>query len=325
MSVSAFEKAISPADADRLIAAHDAEVALLYLYRARTGCEDLERSARDLCRTLREIEAADEKLRRMGLFGTACAVSERPANIAAPADAARVPSPAAVPVIDGADELPEYRAEDISRRTREDPLFAAVLSEARKVMGRNLSSVDIRVIFAAYDYLGLPADVMMMLINYCGELYTRKYGAARRPTAKALRREAGLWRDMEIMSIEQAERYIEQQSQRESLVGRIKEVLGIRGRELSRSESEYVESWIELGFGPEELAVAYDRTLLKTGALKWSYMNRILLNWKEKGLMTVKDIDEKDGRSRSRPQSAPAGTGSRPADLESLTDILKQI
>jgi len=219
MSLSAFEKPISPADADRLIAAHDAEVALLYIYRARTGCEDLERAASELCRTLREVEAADEKLRRMGLFGTACAISERPA----------VPSPAPV-LSEAEDALPEYRGEDISRRSLEDPCFSAILAEARKVMGRNLSSVDMRIIFAAYDYLGLPADVLMMLINYCGEVYTKKYGAARRPTAKAIQKEAALWRDNEIMTIEQAEEYINRRSLRDGAVAQVKEALGIRGR-----------------------------------------------------------------------------------------------
>ena len=56
---------ISSQDADRLIAAHDAEVALLYIYRLRTGCTDDERTARDLCMTLRAVKETSEKLERM--------------------------------------------------------------------------------------------------------------------------------------------------------------------------------------------------------------------------------------------------------------------
>ena len=54
--------------ADRLIAAHDGDVALLYIYRKRTGCCDLEQAARDLCRTMQEVRAAQEKLQRIGLW-----------------------------------------------------------------------------------------------------------------------------------------------------------------------------------------------------------------------------------------------------------------
>ena len=79
--------------ADRLIAAHDGDVALLYLYIARTGALDAERAAGALCRTAHEIDAAAEKLRRMGLLD----------SLPAPLSPQLVPE----------DTLPEYRAEDL--------------------------------------------------------------------------------------------------------------------------------------------------------------------------------------------------------------------
>ena len=84
---------ISPQAADRLIAAHDGDVALLYIYRLRTGCTGHEQAARDLCRTLREIEAADEKLSRLALFdGGAHGASPAPVQAApAPVPARTVP------------------------------------------------------------------------------------------------------------------------------------------------------------------------------------------------------------------------------------------
>ncbi len=84
---------ISPQAADRLIAAHDGDVALLYIYRLRTGCTGHEQAARDLCRTLREIEAADEKLSRLALFdGGAQGASPAPVQ-AAPRPFRRARSP----------------------------------------------------------------------------------------------------------------------------------------------------------------------------------------------------------------------------------------
>ena len=59
---------IGASAADRLIAAHDGDVALLYLYIRRSGAADTEGAARALCRTLGEMEAALEKLGRMGLL-----------------------------------------------------------------------------------------------------------------------------------------------------------------------------------------------------------------------------------------------------------------
>ena len=44
--------------------------------------------------------------------------------------------------------------------------------------------------------------------------------------------------------------------------------------------------------------MAYEKTCLNTGGLKWPYMNKILQSWHEKGLHTGKDIrmgDRKPG------------------------------
>ena len=59
---------ISASVADRLIAAHDGDAALLYIYLARNPAADLDRAAHDLCRTMREVADAEEKLRRMALL-----------------------------------------------------------------------------------------------------------------------------------------------------------------------------------------------------------------------------------------------------------------
>ena len=64
MSGQDRSNSISSAIADKLISAHDGDVALLYIYMARRGGHDLDAAARDLCRTMSEISAAAEKLQR---------------------------------------------------------------------------------------------------------------------------------------------------------------------------------------------------------------------------------------------------------------------
>ena len=105
------EKSISAGAVDRLVAAHDGDVALLYLYILKNGAYDEEQAAAVLCRTLREIRAAEEKLRRMELL---------------PLSGAPAASPAKTQPVDPAEELPQYTAEDIARRAREDSAFSAV-------------------------------------------------------------------------------------------------------------------------------------------------------------------------------------------------------
>ncbi|MEI3102136.1 MAG: DnaD domain protein [Oscillospiraceae bacterium] len=77
-------------------------------------------------------------------------------------------------------------------------------------------------------------------------------------------------------------------------MGRIKENLGMRGRELTATEQKYISSWLDMGFGEECISIAYDRTVTDTGALKWNYMNKILLSW-HKGYTQCRPAGGKGG------------------------------
>ena len=307
------DKLISPAAADKLIAAHDGDLALLYLFVQRTGSRDLEKAAGELCRTLREMQAAWEKLMRMGLVedGASCDLQERAAV------KPFLPEPA--------DELPEYTAQDIVRRSREDGAFAAVLQEAQRVLGHVLSTPDLKKLFGIYDHLALPPEVIMELLHYCVSTSQGPDGSGRLPSMRYIEKEAYNWANREILSLELAEEYIDNSRQRKQASAQMAEALGIRGRNLSPTEAKYIAAWLDLGFDMDVILLAYDRTVTNTGALKWGYMNKILSNWKEMGLKCVQEIEEKDGRrpAATARQSHPDTAG--PIDIEILKKTLGKI
>lgn len=289
--------------ADKLIAAHDGDVALLYIYLLRTGSRDPESAARDLCRTMGEISAACEKLQRMGLLadGGTPAPGKEPSRPAEPAE-----------------DLPEYETEDLVRRAREDAGFSAVVQEAQKVLGHVLSSSDLKRLFGIYDYLALPPEVILMLLNHCVST-----SRGRRPSMRYIEKEAYVWANREILSLEQAEEYIRRSRERREDIGRVKEILRIRGRELTATEEKYIAAWLDMGFGEDCLSIAYDRTVTNTGALKWGYMNKILTSWQEKGIRTAAEVQEKDSRRKSVPQ--PAKAGDKPIDMDKLRAIVEKM
>jgi DNA replication protein DnaD len=67
-----------------------------------------------------------------------------------------------------------------------------------------------------------------------------------------------------------------------------------------------------MGFDIDVILLAFDRTVTNTGGLKWSYMNKILSNWKEKGLSSVAEIEGKDSR---RPAALRPGQ-QQPVDVD---------
>lgn len=318
MQQSAPENLISQASADRLIAAHDGDVALLYIYLQRTG-GDLEGAARELCRTMGEIEAAHEKLLRMGLIGMSPAPS--PAAYTEPPRAEKQQETKLPP----AEELPEYRAEDIVRRSKEDDAFAAIVAEAQKVLGHVLSSSDLKRLFGIYDYLALPPEVVLELLNYCVSISCSPSGEGRRPSMRFIEKEAYAWVHMEIFTLEQAEEYIQKSQLRRGDIGKISEALGIRGRALTPSEQRFICSWLDMGFTLDAIELAYDRTVTNTGALKWGYMNKILQTWHEKKLQTPAEIEANDPRRKPASTAKPAAKQDKPIDLDRLRAALDKM
>ena len=308
MSGQDRSNSISSAIADKLISAHDGDVALLYIYMVRRGEHDLDAAARDLCRTMSEISAAAEKLQRMGLMPDGAA----PAKAAAKEE--KLPPP---------DEIPKYRSEDIVRRCKENGEFAVVVAEAQTALTHTLSSVEMKTLFGIYDYLALPPEVIMMLINYCvarcREQSTPDH--PRRPSMRNIEKEAYNWVHQEILTLDQAEEYIRRQRERRDALGRAKAAVGVHGRELTPTETKYLSAWLDMGFDEDALAIGYDRTITNTGALKWSYMNKIMQSWHEKGLHSAEEIESGDPRRRPQ-QSAAQG---KAIDMDELQSVLEKI
>ena len=296
MADKGTEMLISAPTADMLIAAHDGDVALYCLYAARHPGEDDETAAAVLCRTRGEIAAAREKLGR--ILGGSGAV--------------RVPP---------GDEQVEYPVEQIVTKFREKD-FEPLLAELTHLLGATPSRAYLNTMVDIYDHLGMPPEVIMLLLHFCDEEARRRWGSSRRPSPRFISEEAYRWANREIMTLELAEEYIARRDRLREDKSRVAALLGVRGRELSPSESKYIETWLEMGFTDGALSEAYDRTLTNTGALKWPYMNGILKRWHAAGLHDEDAIAKAEGSRKGRDivDFIPEET-----DQEDLERILKKL
>lgn len=230
--------------------------------------------------------------------------------------------------LEAAEELPQYTAQDISQRAKADPEFEGIVFEAQQALGKMLSTNDLRLLFGIYDHLGLPAEVVLLLINHCIESYRLKNGAGRMPTMRYVEKEAWFWAGNEITTLEAAEEHIRREKLRAEAAEQVKDILQIRGRELTPSERKYIDSWLSLGYSPEALAIAYDRTVIGTGRLAWKYMDRIVQAWREKGLFTPEEIAKGDARTPRRavrPLPDTSGAQSAGREIENMRRLYESM
>ena len=156
----------------------------------------------------------------------------------------------------------------------------------------------------------MPADVISILLSYCIQR-ARARGSLRNPSMHTVEREAYHWADLGIDTMEEAAAYMQMQLDRQSRVGQIRQALQLGDRKLTPGEEKMVLQWLDWGFGPAEVARAYEKTCMNTGGLKWPYLNSILKSWHSQGLHTVQAIEAGD-----RAPGAAQKPGSQMGQLE---------
>ena len=272
---------LSAQAAKRLLERGDGDAALLYLALLRRRGDAPPRSLAGELRWDRgRVEAAEAVLRDLGLI----------ASQAPPAEPA--------------DEPPSYRQEEVAGRLEESGDFRALADEVERKLGKRLTTADLSALLGLYDYLGLPADVIYLLVCHCAERTAVRFGPGRKPTLRQIEREGYAWARRGIDSQAAAAEYLKNYARRQERVPQYMRVLGLGERMPSASEEKYLTAWQEMGFPPETVALAYDKTVLKCHELKWPYLNGILKRWHEAGLHTPEEAEAGDGR---RAPDKPAG------------------
>lgn len=278
------DKALSPnmqytaADADKLLACADGTCALLYLHILRRGSFSLSAASRELRRCESDIALAAETLRKLDILREDYGLEEQ--------------------------ELPEYSAKEIAIKAEKDSNFEGIVVEAQRRLGKILSTNDLKILLGIYDHLGLPAEVIMLLIVHCAEVYEKNHGEGRVPPLRHIEKEAWHWARTEVLTFDMAEEHIRLEKEKDEDIAKVKEALQIKGRAITSTEEKYINSWLELGFTADSIALAYDRTIIGTGKLAWKYLDKILATWHEKNLHTPEEIGEGDRRAPKTTKSA---------------------
>lgn len=306
---------LTAASADRLIASGSGDAALLYLYLLKTAGEyQTAQAARALKWEPGRCDAAASLLAGLGL--------------------ARLPEKAPPP---REPEPPEYSAEDINREleSKTSP-FPDLVREVQRRLGKPLSTADLKSLYTIYDFSGLPPEVILLTVSWCIEEYQHKYGPGRMPRMPQIQREAIRWKERGVETAEAAEAHLKRLTLLRDRSSQILALMDIRDRPAVNQEKEFISAWLDMGFCDEAIRLAYEKTVVKIGKRSLAYMNRILLDWHQKGLHTVAEIDAAEGKTAparrrspgagaTAPQPAAPGEADRRAraDMERMRKLLR--
>ena len=266
------------AAAESLLKRGDGDAALLYLALQRFGRgvtpEELERVLPTMSRL--RMDAAEGVLQELGLL-------PRPQQ----------PRP------EPAEERAVYSTEDISALLTDNEGFRLLIPQAEQQLGKKLRTADLQILAGLYDDLGLPADVIYLLLCHCVERAKAQWGEGRRPTMRQVEKEGYHWAQMGLFDQVSAAAYLRTWSRRRQKMGAYMQALHLPDRPPVEAESRYIADWMDMGFPPETVAMAYERTVFYKKDMNWRYLNGILRRWHDSGWHTPQQVERGEARKPS--------------------------
>ena len=287
--MNAIECKIDSSSIQKLLSTGNGDAALLYLYIQSGNNPDTAQQSLRMPEARYQCAAAT--LRQLGLW---------------PEERVRF-----VPT----SERPMYSETDVQTAVNQDQEFKVLYGEIQHLLGRTLTTEELKIILGFVRYLGLSTDVICVLVCYCRDR-ARQKGSTRNPSLRAIEKEAYHWAEQGIDTIEEASAFIQAQNLRKSRLQELMGLLQIRGRELTQAELKYAQAWLEMGFENEVISMAYERTCLNTGSMNWPYMNKILLRWHQAGYRTAQQVRAGDAAKGSK-------KGPRQLDADEMAAIAR--
>lgn len=173
----------------------------------------------------------------------------------------------------------------VAKRMQESAEIASLMQEAQLILGRLINNGDSATLLMMHDYLGLPTDVILMLLQY-----TVSIGKS---NMRYIEKTAIGWADEEINTHEKAEEKIRRLNERAQAWNVVEQTLGITHRSPTRNETELSTRWVqEWHFSPDLIREAYERCVDQTGKMNLRYMNKILERWHREGILTLEQAKQ---------------------------------
>lgn len=162
-------------------------------------------------------------------------------------------------------------------------------------LGRTLSQTDLNTVCFFTEELGFSNELVEFLFEYCVN--------NNHTSMRYIEKTAIGWAEDGIRTVEDARRSIEKHG---NSYYAVMKALGLSGRRPATSEAAFIRKWLEeYGFELDMILEACARTIRATHNPSFEYTDRILSNWKKKGIDSLEAVRaEDDAHSRKKTSAA---------------------
>lgn len=185
------------------------------------------------------------------------------------------------PVMEKRPEKPHYSTSElVSYKTQDD--YSQLVFITESLIGKPLKEQDLRTLISLHDWLGLPFDVIELLIEYCVTNNHRKLSYIEKVAID--------WADDGVTSLDKA-KYRTKTHTKNFFT--IFQALGIQNRNPVQFEIDLMTQWTN-AFNMDVILEACHRTVVQTNSGSMKYTDSILKDWAKNNVKNFSDIEALD-------------------------------
>lgn len=164
---------------------------------------------------------------------------------------------------------PKYVAKDVTSFIKENDDMKNMYQIAQGILNRPLSSTEITTLYSMYDWLGLPREVVLMILENCAQIG--------KTNMRYIEKVAISWSEKGIDTLDKAKAHLRAAKEFNITKSKIKNIFQIKDRNFTESEQKYISKWInDMSVDLDMIKKAYDITITNTQKLSYPYMTKIL-------------------------------------------------
>ncbi|MBR4723877.1 MAG: DnaD domain protein [Clostridia bacterium] len=213
------------------------------------------------------------------------------------------------------EEDTQKNTENIAEIISSDSELADMFMLAQEIFGKTITEKDMQTIYWFFSDLKMPAEVILMLIEYCVSKGKNRMSY--------IEKVAVSWNEMGLNNVEAVTNYLKSEEQKTGFLYSARRLMGIADRNLSQIEEQYLTKWHnDFMMSEEMIALAYEYCIIQTAKLSFPYMDKIITRWNAEGITNVAqaEADNKKFKSRARAKDTAFGDNTYDSDsLERLT------
>lgn len=198
------------------------------------------------------------------------------------------------------DVAPTY--DQVAARTLEDANLRALFNEVQLKLGRTIGYNDQAQLLMMLDYYGLPVEVILTIVEYCV--------SKEKSSLSYMAKVAKTWAELEINTLERADAYLKELKSDERLWKKFVSMFSHDAPNYTDARFALLKKWhVDYKQSIELIFYAYEVMIESIDKVSFSYLDKILENWKIAGVKKPQDAmklnkDRKDNLSGSKPKAS---------------------